>query len=74
MLKTLWNHVGARATHAVVGGQRQGSRLNMKLGIALFRDRRIGIWPKLIALAIGGALTALLVALEISTLHRRRSA
>ena len=66
MIKYLWNRVGRQAAHAVVGGQLHGSRLNMKLGFALLRDRRIGIWPKLFALALGGSAAAVLIALEIA--------
>ena len=66
MIKSFLKRIGGQAAHAAVQGAIPGSRLNMKLGYALFRDRRIGIWPKLFALAIGGAITALLVALEIS--------
>jgi len=66
MMKQLWNRLGTHAAHAVVGGQLQGSRLNMKLGFALLRDRRVSFWPKLFAIGIGGAVAALLVALEIS--------
>jgi|SRR5579872_1393563 len=65
-MSSLLNRFGAQAVHAVAGGHIEGSRLNMKLGFALLRDRRVGIWPKLLSLAVGGAVTALLVALEIA--------
>ncbi len=66
MNKNILNHIGRHAAGAVVGGQLAGSRLNMKLGFALLKDRRIGIWPKLLALALGAAGAGLLIALEIS--------
>ena len=66
MVKFLLNQVGRHATHAVAAKHLQGSRLNMKLGFSLLRDRRIPVWPKLFALAIGGAIAALLITLEIS--------
>ena len=65
MMKQILNQVGLRAAHAVVGGKLTGSRFNMKLGFALLKDRRIGVWPKLLSLAIGGAVAALIIALEI---------
>jgi hypothetical protein len=66
MMNTIWKRAGVSAVHAVAGGHLRHSRLNMKLGFALLRDRRIGIWPKLLSLAIGGAGAALLIALEIA--------
>jgi len=66
MNKLIWNQIGRHAAGAVVGGRLAGSRLNMKLGFALLRDRRIGVWPKLLSLAIGAAGAAVLIALEIS--------
>lgn len=65
MLKQVVNKVALHAAHSVVGGKLQGSRLNMKLGFALLKDRRIGVWPKFVSLAIGGAIAAGIVALEI---------
>jgi len=64
--KFLWNKLGQKATHAMVGRHLQGSRLDIKLGFALFRDRRVPMGPKLLALALAGALTASLVMLELS--------
>ena len=66
MIKFLWNRVGKQAAHAVIGGHLEGSRFNMKLGFALLRDRRVSFWPKLFALGLGGAVVALIIALEIS--------
>jgi len=66
MMKEVWGRLGRHAATTVVGGQLQGSRLNMKLGFALLRDRRVSFWPKLLALGVGGALAAMLIALEIS--------
>jgi hypothetical protein len=65
MVKSLLNRVGKRAALAVAGGHLQGGRLDVKLGFALFKDRRIPAWTKLAALALAGAITALLVTLEI---------
>lgn len=66
MLKLLWNRVGRHAATAAVGGRFADGRFDIKLGFALLRDRRLAIWPKLLALAVGGALAALLIAFEIS--------
>ncbi len=65
MMKQILNRVGVEAAHAVIGGKLAGSRLNMKLGFALLKDRRVGVWPKLLALGLGGAAAALLIGLEI---------
>ena len=66
MLKILWNRVGRRAVHAVAAGELQGSRLNIKLGFALLRDRRISFWAKLASLALGVGMAGMLISLEIS--------
>jgi hypothetical protein len=66
MFKLLLNRVGRQAIHGVAAGHLQGSRLNIKLGFALLRDRRVSFWPKLLSLALGGGVAALLIALEIS--------
>jgi len=66
MMKQVWSRLGRHAATAVVSGQLQGSRLNMKLGLTLLRDRRVSFWPKLMSLGIGGGLAAALIALEIS--------
>ena len=64
MLKPVISRLGVRAVHAVAGGHLQGSRLNLKLGLTLLRDRRVGIWIKLAALALGAAAAGALIALE----------
>lgn len=61
----LWKLFGERAAHAVVGGHLRGSRLNLKLGIALMRDNRITLGTKVFAFAIGAAVAAAVIALEI---------
>ncbi len=65
MVRFLFGKVGTRLAHAAAAKHLSGSRLSAKLGIALFRDRRVPAWSKLLALAIGGALTAATVALEL---------
>lgn len=66
MMKFLLNQVGKHAAHAAVGSRLRESRFNVKLGFAAFRDKRISFWVKLLALALGGGITALLIALEIA--------
>lgn len=66
MLKQIWNKYGSQMTQAAIANQAPGSRLNLKLGIALLRDRRVPIGSKLLSLGLGGGLLALLLALEIA--------
>ena len=66
----MWNLLlrlfGKRVVHrAVASHARGGGLLDVRLGWALFRDRRIPLGGKLLALILGGALTALLVSMEI---------
>ena len=57
--------LGKNIMHKTVAKHTQGSLLDIKLGFALLRDRRIPLGSKLIALAIGGALMAAFIALEL---------
>jgi hypothetical protein len=52
------------AKHAIGRHARKGGLLDVKYGFSLLRDRRISFAPKLLAIAIGIAVTALLMALE----------
>lgn len=65
MINILAKMVGKRIVHRVVAGQKVGGLLDMKFGFALLRDGRVPIQYKLIALGIGGALTAALLAMEL---------
>ena len=65
MMRLLWSRIGTHAVRHAVSGHREGSRLNIKLGFALLSSRRVGIWPKMLALAVGAAVAAGVVALEI---------
>ena len=65
MMRLLWSRIGTHAVRHAVGGHREGSRLNIKLGFALLSSRRVGAWPKMLALAVGAAVAAGVVALEI---------
>lgn len=58
--------LGHKATHAVVKHHaKKSGALNAKLGFALFKDPRIPISSKLLALSIGVTLTGLLLAIEV---------
>lgn len=65
MVKTVWNRFGKRAALAALGSRVQSSRFNIKLGFALLKDRRIGFWSKLIAMALGVGGVGALVGLEL---------
>ncbi|HZT41266.1 MAG TPA: hypothetical protein VFA07_03710 [Chthonomonadaceae bacterium] len=66
MLNLLMHLFGKRVVHrAVASHARGGGLLDVRFGFALFRDRRIPLGGKLLALILGGLLTALLVSLEI---------
>jgi hypothetical protein len=43
----------------------EGTPLDAKLGFALLKDRRVPMRSKLAALALGGGITAALIALEV---------
>ncbi|HLV80426.1 MAG TPA: hypothetical protein VKT32_09090 [Chthonomonadaceae bacterium] len=66
MLNLLLRLFGKRVVHrAVASHTRVGGLLDVRFGFALFRDRRVPLGLKLLAILLGGALTALLVSLEI---------
>ncbi len=56
---------GGRIAHKAVSKRIEGSAFDPKLGFALLRDRRVPFGSKALALALGGALVAMLIALEL---------
>lgn len=66
MLNLLLRLFGKRVAHrALASHTRVGGLLDIRFGFALLRDRRVPLGVKLLALILGGALTALLVSMEI---------
>src|SRR2546429_8821752 len=66
MLSLLMRLFGRRIAHkAVATHVREGGALDIKLGFALLRDRRVPIGAKLLSLLLGFALVALLIELEL---------
>lgn len=66
MQKFLLRLLGNRAARQVVGGHiGSGGALDIQFGLALLRDRRVPAATKLLALTLGAAGMALLVALEL---------
>ena len=64
--KQLIRLLGHRAARgALVQHTAEGGALDIRLGFALLRDRRVPIGAKLLALALGVAGMALLIALEL---------
>ena len=61
----LFRTIGHKATHRVLGKHaRNGGFLDIKYGFSLFKDRHVPVTSKFLALSIGVAVTALLLALE----------
>ena len=57
---------GKRALNKVAHNHvKEGGMFDIRLGFALLRDRRVSLGTKLLALASGAGLTALLVSLEL---------
>jgi len=66
MQTLLLRFLGHRAAHrALAGHTNSGGALDIHLGLALLRDRRVPIATKVLALMMGAAGMALLVALEL---------
>ncbi len=66
MLSLLMRFFGKRAVHQAVARQSgSGGMLDIKLGMALLRDRRVSVFTKLLALGIGAGLIALLIDMEV---------
>jgi hypothetical protein len=57
--------LGGRIAHKAVAKRIEGSAFDPKLGFALLRDRRISFSSKAMALGLGAALVAALIALEL---------
>ncbi|HLK59849.1 MAG TPA: hypothetical protein VKU00_25025 [Chthonomonadaceae bacterium] len=66
MLTSLWRRFGRRATHSAIRSQaREGGFLDVGLGFALLKDRRVSWKTKLLALLLGAGILGLLVLLEL---------
>lgn len=65
MMGFLMRMFGKRVVHQAVAKQRNGGLLDIKFGFSLLRNRRVPMRYKLLALGLGAALTAGLVALEL---------
>jgi hypothetical protein len=66
MFRLLLRMMGMRAaTKAIAGTGGRPPLLDFRTGFALFRDGRVPAPTKLLALMLGGAATALMVALEV---------
>ncbi len=57
--------VGRRAVHKAVGHQAQRQGIDLKLGFALFRDKRVPLSAKVLAIGLGIAGMILLDLLEL---------
>ena len=57
--------LGKKLIHNAAAKHTRGGMLDMRLGLALLRDRRVPISSKLLALGLGGALMYALIAMEL---------
>ncbi|HZP83695.1 MAG TPA: hypothetical protein VFB21_18790 [Chthonomonadaceae bacterium] len=66
MLRLLLRLLGGRMAHkAAARHAGSGGALDIRFGFALFRDRRVPPGAKLLAVGLGAALVAALIALEL---------
>ena len=66
MTNVLLRRFGGHFAHKlVVKHTEEGGVLDVRFGLALLRDRRIPIGAKLMSLAIGGGITAAVMAMEL---------
>lgn len=65
MGRLLFRALGHKAAHRVLKGHTApGGALDLRTGFAMLRDRSVPVHPKILALGIGIAVTAILMALE----------
>lgn len=65
MLPLLFRLLGHKAAHNTIAAHtKDGGFLDVKLGLALLRDRRVPLLTKLLALGLGAGLMAFLLDLE----------
>ena len=62
---TLLHLFGGRIAHKAIANQMNGSPLDVKVGFKMLKDRRVPLRSKMLALGIGCAIVAALIALEL---------